>query len=275
MTRLLLAISRPRFWLYLAGTYLVGYTAGAASPAAFAAPGFWLHLLYFTLPANIFLYGVNDLFDADTDQHNAKKGTREHRLARPERRAVAAAVAAAAALGLALAAAAPSWPAQAFMLAFLVLGAGYSVPPLRFKARPGLDVASNVLYAMPGALGFVQAAGAWPPPAALAGAAAWTGAMHLFSAVPDIDADRAAGLSTAATVLGARAALLACAALWMAACAAAWAVAGPPLALVGAIYPAAAVALAARPSQVGRAYWAFPALNAAVGFVLFLAAVRG
>lgn len=272
MTRMLLAVSRPRFWLYLAGPYLVGYTAGASSPADFASGGFWAHLLYFLLPANVFLYGVNDLSDADTDRHNAKKGTREHWLASPERRAVATAVAASAALGLVLAAAAPGWPARVCMLAFLALGAGYSVPPIRFKARQGLDAASNVLYAMPGALGFVQAADTWPPLVALAGAACWTGAMHIFSAVPDIAADRAAGLATTATALGARGALAVCAGLWAIAAVVAWVVIGPPLALIGAIYPVAAVALVARPTHVGRAYWAFPALNAAVGFVLFVAA---
>jgi lycopene elongase/hydratase (dihydrobisanhydrobacterioruberin-forming) len=273
MIRMLLAVSRPRFWLYVAGTYLVGFTAGAASAASFLQPGFWLPLLYFLVPANILIYGINDLFDEDTDQHNPKKGAHEHLLRQSEKRAVVLAVVAAFALGLALLAALASPWARVFMLCFLLLGVGYSMPPARLKARPGLDSASNVLYAMPGFLGFVLAAGELPPLVAFVGAACWTSAMHLFSAVPDIEADRAAGLATSATVLGTRTSLAVCAGLWTVSCYAAWALIGLPVALLGAIYPAAAVALAFRPDHVARAYWYFPAVNAAAGFVLFVVAV--
>jgi len=273
MVRNLLAISRPRFWLYLAGTYLVGFTAGATTLADFLTAGFWLHLLYFLVPANVFLYGVNDLFDEDTDRHNPKKGGREHRLVRPERRAVALAVGISCALGLALLAAAPAWWARTFLLAFLLLGAGYSVPPLRFKARPALDFPSNVLYAMPGFLGYLQASGSLPPVVALVGAACWTGAMHLFSAVPDIDADRTAGLATSATVLGARPSLVVCALLWAVAAGCAGWLIRQPVAVVGAIYPLASLVLATRPERVERAYWYFPAVNALVGFLLFVLAL--
>jgi len=270
MVRTLVAVSRPRFWLYLGGTYLVGFTAGAVSPADFAAPAFWVHLLYFLLPANLFLYGVNDLFDEDTDRFNPKKGRWEHRLVPREKLALAVAVVVAAALGLALAAGAASWPARGALLSFLALGAGYSVPPLRLKARPGLDFPANALYAMPGLVGYALVTGQLPPAVAVAGAACWTGAMHLFSAVPDIDADRAAGLATTATALGARSALLVCALLWAVAAWAAWALIHQAVALLAVVYPLAGLALAVRPELTGRAYWAFPALNAAAGFLLFV-----
>jgi lycopene elongase/hydratase (dihydrobisanhydrobacterioruberin-forming) len=275
MIRKLLAISRPRFWLYLGGTYLVGFTAGAGGAASFLGAGFWLHLLYFLVPANVFLYGINDLFDEDTDRHNPKKGSREHRLLSPEKRAVAAAVGVSIALGILLLLALPSWSARAFMLAFLLLGAGYSVPPVRFKARPFLDFPSNVLYAMPGFLGYVLASGHLPPFVAVAGAACWTGAMHLFSAVPDIAADRSAGLATSATVLGARPSLVLCALLWSVAAWSAWTLIGHPIAIAGAIYPLASLALVLRPQHVERAYWFFPWVNAGAGFLLFVLAAVG
>ena len=96
--------------------------------------------------------------------------------------------------------------------------------------------------------------------------------MHLFSAVPDIEADRAAGLATSATVLGTRGSLAVCAVLWSMSCYAAWALVGIPVALPAAMYPSAAVAVAFRPDHVARAYWYFPALNALAGFVLFVVA---
>ncbi len=271
---MLFQVSRPRFWLYLAGPYLVGYCAGAASISELLRPRFAAHLLYFLWPANLFLYATNDLADADTDRFNPKKGTREHYL-RPEERgylAVAALLG-----GLIGAGLAPTsgWSGAAYMLAFLALGAAYSLPPLRFKARPGLDSASNVLYAMPGFLGYVQTAGQAPPLLAFLGAASWTAAMHLFSAIPDIAADRAAGLSTTATALGARRSLALCGALWTVAWLSLVALLpGWPVVWLGAVYPLVCLALWFRPSRTGRIYWLFPWLNAATGFVLFLLAAH-
>lgn len=271
--RRLLRISRPRFWLYLGGTYLVGYTAGAEAAGDFARPAFWLLLAYFLLPANLYLYGVNDLADEDTDHFNPKKGTREHRLLRTERRTLALAVGASGALGLALLPLLPRTDARVFLLAFLVLGAAYSLPPPRLKARPFLDSASNVLYAMPAFLGFVQAGGGGVPIVAAVGAAAWTAAMHLFSAVPDIEADRAAGLRTTATVLGARPALALCAGLWaVAAGSAVWLLSGAWVAWAALVYPAVALLVLARPVEAERVYWAFPYLNGLAGFGLFVVA---
>ncbi len=268
----LVRVSRPRFWPYLAGPYLVGLCAGAARAGDVLQPFVALHLLYFLWPANLFLYGVNDLADADTDRFNPKKGAQEHLLRPDERRRLGLAAALAALLGLLLLPAESTLGAL-FLLLFLALGAGYSLPPLRFKARPVLDSASNVLYAMPGFLGYAQTAGAAPPPAALLGAAAWTAAMHLFSAVPDIAADQAAGLSTAATALGARRSLAACAVLWSVAVLSLVALLGPtPIAWLAAVYPLVCVALWLRPERTARVYWLFPWLNVAAGFVLFLVA---
>lgn len=275
--RVLLRISRPRFWLYLGGTYLVGFTAGTGRLADFGTPGFWAYLIYFLVPANLFLYGINDLFDEDTDRHNPKKGLQEHRLLSSEKRTLAVAVATCAALGAALAVVfvpdSMTWAARATMLGFLALGAGYSLPPLRFKARPFLDFPSNVLYALPGVLGYLLVADKAPPVVAVVGAFAWTGAMHLFSAVPDIEADRAAELATTATELGARASLALCAALWLVAAWVAVTRIGAPLGWLACLYPLSAALLVARPAAVARAYWFFPLANAAAGFALFMAAV--
>jgi 4-hydroxybenzoate polyprenyltransferase len=270
----LVRISRPRFWLYLGGTYLVGYTAGAEALADFWSPAFWFALAYFLFPANVFLYGVNDLFDEDTDAFNPKKGDQEHRLRASQVTVVRAAVIASAVLGVALVAALDSWPERVSMLAFLALGAAYSVPPLRLKARPYLDSASNVLYAMPAVFGFAQASGGGLPPAvAVVGAGCWTAAMHLFSAIPDIAADRAAGLETTATRLLERGSLVLCAVLWaVAATSFVYLVPGHAVAWLAFVYPAIPLVLLASPTAVGRAYWLFPMLNAVAGFVLFVAA---
>ncbi|MEF8937724.1 MAG: lycopene elongase, partial [Halovenus sp.] len=66
-------LSRPRFWFYLAGPVIVGVVYGASSQADLFTPLTVELFLYFLIPANIFLYGINDIFDADIDQLNPKK----------------------------------------------------------------------------------------------------------------------------------------------------------------------------------------------------------
>lgn len=268
--RYLLSATRPRFWLYLGGPYLLGYAAAADSPYRLLQPEFWLYLIYFLLPANLMLYGANDLGDADTDALNPKKGTMEARMG-TRARPLAWAVTASLLVGVAALAGLPNWPARGAMALFLFLSLAYSLPPLRLKARPFLDMASNVLYAMPGFVGYLQGGGEGFNLAIVAFAWCWTASMHLFSAIPDIESDRRAGVPTAATVLGERGSLALCATLWGAACAAL--IAGQvlwPWCLLALAYPAIPLYLLLRPGAgLVRAYWAFPAVNGLLGMAAF------
>lgn len=266
----LVALSRPRFWLYLGGTYLIGFTAGADSWQPFRSPVFWVTLLYFLLPANLLLYGINDLFDQDTDRFNPKKGAEEHRIEAGETGLVRAAVGASFLLSLAVLAILDAGPQRVLLVGFLVLSAAYSTPPVRLKARPFFDAASNVLYALPAFIGYHQTAGHWPAVPVLVIGLFWTAAMHLFSAIPDIESDRQAGLATSATALGEKGALLICALLW-AACLvllAGYRILWPwsLLVLVYALVPLAALV---RPASLTRLYWAFPVLNGMAGMLVF------
>lgn len=264
-------VSRWRFWLYLAGPYLVGSAAGAQSIAQLHSWMFWIHLVFFLFPANLMLYGVNDLFDTDTDALNPKKGSREHRLASRERRAVFAGTAAACALAAAIILAQRSTAAAVTMAAFTALAICYSIPPVRLKTVPILDSASNILYALPGFLGYIQSSGHSPPAGAFVVAGLWTAAMHLYSAVPDIESDRAAGISTTAAVLGRRTALAVCMVLWLAfavstaALRILW-----PWSLAAFVYPAIPAALLLRRSDATeQVYWYFPAVNSLLGMAGF------
>ena len=71
--RYLLVLSRPRFWLYLAGPVAVGVTYGIGDVSGLFTPTTVALACYFLVPANVFLYGVNDVFDADIDELNPKK----------------------------------------------------------------------------------------------------------------------------------------------------------------------------------------------------------
>jgi 4-hydroxybenzoate polyprenyltransferase len=257
-------LSRPRFWLYLGGPVIVGATFAADSVAELFSPIAVLLLAYFTVPANVFLYGVNDAFDADIDEANPKKDEQEVRYR--DDIWVVIAVAMSGALGGMFIFLLPSAGTQALALWFL-LAIEYSAPPLRFKTMPLLDSISNGLYILPGVIAFTAVAGELPPILAIVAGWLWTMGMHTFSAIPDIEPDREAGIRTTATVLGKRRTYYYCAACWLAAAAAFSQV----HVLFGALlllYPVLVFGIAFSGIDVDDAYWWYPAINTLIGMTM-------
>jgi len=277
MLRYLLTLSRPRFWLYTAGPVVVGVAYAAAEVSELFTPLTVGLFGYFLLPANVYLYGVNDRFDREIDEGNPKKAAEGSPEARwRDSPAVTAVVAASGAVGLALFPFTPgvAWP---YLAGFFALATAYSAPPLRFKARPWFDSLSNGLYLLPGAAAYAAVAGTHPPVPALVGGWLWTMAMHTYSAIPDIEPDRAAGIETTATVLGERRTYVYCGACWTLA-AVAFGLVDPRLGAPLAVYPLFLLATVGAGVDVDRAYWWFPAVNGVVGMVLTLGglfAMRG
>ncbi|MFB6104283.1 MAG: prenyltransferase [Halobacteriaceae archaeon] len=257
----LLVVSRPRFWLYLAGPVLVGVAYGAPDVAALTAPLAVALFGYFLVPANVFLYGINDIYDADIDVENPKKAGRERRFRGDS--VTVAAVLASAALGGALLVVSPP-VARPYLLGFLVLGWAYSAPPLRLKTTPPLDSIVNGLYILPGAAAYAVVAGTHPPGLAVLGGWVWAMGMHTFSAIPDIDPDRRAGIDTTATVLGGPMTLAYCALAWSVA-AAVFGVLDWRAGVLLAVYPGLVGVVGWRSIPVDDAYWWFPAINTIVG----------
>jgi len=263
----LLWLSRPRFWLYLAGPVIVGVAYAAERPAELFDPIAVALFVYFLIPANVFLYGVNDVFDADIDTENPKKDDREVRYRGG--RVVPWLIAAAGLLGLVFLPLLPATGAVG-IVAFLLLAVEYSAPPLRFKTTPFLDSLSNGLYVLPGIVAYAALAGQAPPLAAIAGGWLWAMGMHTFSAIPDIDPDRAAGIETTATWLGEARTYVYCGCCWLSA-AAVFGTVHPFFAAVLGIYPIFAAAVAVTDISVERAYWWFPVLNTVLGTLFTLA----
>lgn len=171
-------------------------------------------LLWATLPFNLLIYGVNDIFDQDTDAHNARKGGLEGaRIASSETRRIAVAIAVLNLPFLAYFALTMPLDALAWVAAYILVFFFYSSPPLRFKARVALDSLSNAAYAFP--LVFVPLALGEQPvwPAALA-LMAWSVAKHTYDAIQDIEEDHAVGIRTTAVALGVRGALVWSATWW-------------------------------------------------------------
>lgn len=266
----LVKISRPRFWLYAGGTFLVGIAAGVTSATDLLSPLILVYILYFMIFANIYIYGINDLFDDDTDQFNDKKDDKEHRLRLLERSALTKWVIASLGIGIGLALFSPNITTGLFWFAFLILAGCYSAAPFRFKAKPFIDAASNVHYAVIGFLGYSMITGAIPPWWALLAAWAWTASMHIYSAVPDIESDAQAHLRTTAVVLGHRASIVVCTILWIiTSVLVLYYFQVYPIVWIVLIYPIAGIYTYMKIESIKRIYWWFPTINAIVGLILF------
>jgi 4-hydroxybenzoate polyprenyltransferase len=227
VVRRLVHISRPVLWINTIGSGLVAVWLTGALFDLRALPV----ILWLTLPFNLLIYGVNDIYDQDTDAANPRKGSIEGaRIRQSEVRRIAWAVAIVNVPFLVVFFLTLPLLANAAILLYVGVFVFYSAPPLRFKARPFLDSLSNAAYALP--LVIVPAALAVTPvwPAAL-GLMAWSVAKHAFDAVQDIVEDRDAGITTTAVRLGARGTALWSGAWWIVS-AALFAVVSVPVAAV-------------------------------------------
>jgi 4-hydroxybenzoate polyprenyltransferase len=158
-----------------------------------------------------------------------------------------------------------------FGSAFLFFSIFYSAPPIRAKTKPFLDSAFNILYVMPGLFAYSLVSGEFPPLKLVIAAGCWTAAMHAYSAIPDIDADRKAGLRTIATVCGPYVTLAICAGLYAASAVLSAEYLGFVSVSLGFAYVLLMLA-SVRSHKTGRLfklYRAFPLINIAAGFVIF------
>jgi 4-hydroxybenzoate polyprenyltransferase len=268
-------LSRPRFWIYVFGPFLVGLAAGARVSQDFLSTPILLFGLYFTLPANLLIYGVNDIFDYETDVLNSKKMNYETLVSPQERPFLWRAIAM---TNLPFVALLPFAPRAALMaiIAFLFFSFFYSAPPIRAKARPILDSAFNVLYIFPGVFAYFLIGGTAFSVQLFFAAMCWAMAMHAYSAVPDISSDRAANLPTVATLYGFRGTLVLCLTLYIASAIFSFSVLGAVVAGLGVLY-AGLMLLSLRSkteSELLGVYKFFPLINTLSGMVLFFAVAR-
>ena len=230
MLRRLITISRPVLWVNTIGTTVVGmWLAGFLwTPAIIPI------LIWVTFPFNLLIYGINDIFDQETDNINARKGGYEGAKIYPnEVVPIWVTVIVTNVPFLIYFAVTLPWQATAWMVAYSLFFTFYSAPPLRFKARKYLDALSNTDYAFP--LAFVPLAlGVEPNWWLVAGLMAWSIAKHAYDAIQDIPQDSDAGIITTAVHLGPRKTAI-WSAVWWAVSTALFAVVNIPVAIANAI----------------------------------------
>jgi 4-hydroxybenzoate polyprenyltransferase len=201
----LFVASRPLSWVNTAFPFAAACLIATGS----IGPVLVVGTIYFLIPYNLAMYGINDVFDYESDLHNPRKGGVEGALL--DRRLHRATLIAAAATNipflifLVVVGSPLSWLALAISV-FAVIA--YSAPVLRFKERPFLDsLTSSIHFVSPAVYGLVLAGARFTPQLWLLLAAflLWGIASHAFGAVQDVMADREGGIASVATVIGAKA----------------------------------------------------------------------
>ena len=204
VVRELFVSSRPVSWINTAYPFAAAYLLVVREIDLTLVIG----TIFFLVPYNLAMYGVNDVFDYESDLRNPRKGGAHGAVLDRRMHRITLWAAALSCLPfvvyLVVVGSALSWLVLAASLFFVVF---YSAPPLRLKERPFADsVTSSIHFFSPAVYGLVLAGATWTwqLAAIIVAFALWGIASHAFGAVQDVVADRAADISSIATARGAR-----------------------------------------------------------------------
>jgi len=207
--------SRPISWINTAFPFAAAYLLSTRELDITLVIG----TLYFLIPYNLAMYGINDVFDYASDLANPRKGGIEGALLAPRIHRATLWAAAVTNVPFLVYLVIVGNPASWFWLAVSVFAViAYSAPVLRFKERPFLDsITSSTHFVSPAIVGLALAGAPVTAGAALTLGAffLWGMAAHAFGAVQDIGPDREGGISSIATVIGARTTVRLSLSLWV------------------------------------------------------------
>jgi len=200
----LFVASRPVSWINTAYPFAAAYLMTTRQVDATLVIG----TIFFLIPYNLAIYGINDVFDYESDLRNPRKGGAHGAVLDRRMHRITLWAAALACLPfvfyLGVVGSPPSWLVLGASLFFVVF---YSAPPLRLKEVAFADsVTSSIHFFSPAVYGLVLAGATWTWQlgTVILSFALWGVASHAFGAVQDVVADRAAGISSIATARGAR-----------------------------------------------------------------------
>lgn len=198
----LIMISRPISWPNTAFPFAAGYLVmGGGIDLVFI-----LGTIFFLFPYNLLMYGVNDIFDYESDIRNPRKGgiegMREQRAFHPTIAWASLIVNVPFAVYLLVVG---NWLSALVFAALIFFVVAYSIAKLRFKERPVLDSITSSIHFV-GPLVFALSLTSFSLEALpyLIAFFLWGMASHAFGAVQDIIPDRKGKLHSIATFFGAK-----------------------------------------------------------------------
>lgn len=264
----ILKISRPRFWIYILGPFLIGSTIQNYE-LAIQNIYFWLFFIYFTFPANILIYGINDIFDYETDKLNPKKIEYEAFVNKKEHKKLWQIILITN-LPFLLILTQINLKSIIFLGLFLLFSIQYSAKPIRAKAIPILDSLFNILYIIPAIFGYFLIQNNNLDIKVVLASFFWSMAMHSYSAIPDIKSDKQALTNTIATLLGFKFTTIYCFTLYTIS----YILSIPYLGIISHLFGGVYIYLMILTYLKGeknsfKVYKFFPIINSSLGFILF------
>jgi 4-hydroxybenzoate polyprenyltransferase len=268
--------SRPLSWVNTAFPFgLTYYLLVGEFDAVFLVGS-----VFFLIPYNVLMYGINDVFDYESDLRNPRKGGVEGALLPPELHRPM--IILAALLPIPLLVPLVLWgtfTSTAVLSLSLFVVVAYSAKNFRFKEIPVVDsITSSLHFVMPAiyAMAFVGADVTGLALTLLGSFFLWGMASHAFGAVQDVVADREAQVASVATVIGAKGTVRLAIALYLASgvvlLATPWPL--PLIALVTLLYIGALAPWwsleDAKAGDANRSWKWFLALNFVAGAVVIL-----
>lgn len=198
----LLFISRPVSWPNTAYPFGAAYLVSGG----LIDPVFWVGALYFLIPYNLLMYGVNDVFDYESDVQNPRKGGIE---GAKEQKAFHPVIMWSAGLSnvpfVIWLLSNGSFAANIALVVILFFVVAYSIKGLRFKEIPVLDsVTSSIHFVGPMVYALILTGFSLTYMPFIIAFFLWGVASHAFGAIQDIIPDRKGGLKSIATIFGAR-----------------------------------------------------------------------
>lgn len=195
--------SRPLSWINTAFPFAAAYLMTTRQVDL----TFILGTIFFLIPYNLAMYGINDVFDYESDMRNPRKGGVEGAvLDRSLHKVTLWAVVITNVPFLIYLVAVGNLDANIVLAVSMFAVVAYSMKGLRFKEIPVLDsLTSSTHFVSPAVFGVILAGATFTPSLWLILNAffLWGMASHAFGAVQDIQADREGHLSSIATVFGA------------------------------------------------------------------------
>jgi 4-hydroxybenzoate polyprenyltransferase len=198
-------VSRPLGWLVIPIPYLLGIIASGAELGLVVLA----QALSLSFPLCLTGYGLNDIYDYESDSKNPRKGKFHGAILKPGHHStVKKSSILAALLVIAVAVLTMNLYNMALVGILVLLVIAYSVPPARIKDKPPLDSIVNgfMYFFLPLAMGFSLGLPLSEINVIFYAATLYFIGAHAFSTVMDYEADRNSGIRTFAVAFGKRAA---------------------------------------------------------------------
>jgi len=205
LVRQLFWASRPVSWINTAFPFGAAYLLLTHRLDA----TFWVGTLFFLIPYNLLMYGINDVFDYESDLRNPRKGSIEGAVLHPKWHKPTLWVSFLLPVPFVLYLfAVGSWQSSLLLGLFVFTVIAYSAKGLRFKEIPLLDsITSASHFVGPMIVGMAMSGlnlGTGSAIKIITAFTLWGMASHAFGAVQDIKADREGKLASIATAFGAK-----------------------------------------------------------------------